>query len=434
MKLLASISAMFGGRPRDPTDEFWWTSPAAVPMGTAVTADTVIQIPEVYDCLQVLSQTIGALPLFVYRRLPDGSKERFDDHPVASLLRAQSNGIVNSTAYELRAQMTWDLALHRNAFAEIVAGRSGPVSELVRIDPCCVQIVKGSGRGQYLYEVREGGQTRRLLREDMLHLRVPPLTSDGLMGRSLLSDGVRVFQRALALEDYARLFFENDATPSIVITLPGKFANRQQAEEYRQKWINQFGRQNRHKPAVLDQNGKVSTINVDNNKAQFLETYMQVALQICRLWRMPPHKVGILTDATFSNIEQQSLEFVTDTLLSWLVAWEQALNRDLIAPLTPGMFAEHNVAGLLRGDLKARYEGYAIARNWGWLSVNDIRRLENMNPVDHGDVYLQPLNMAPAGADLAELQRNRQPTQPPGALLMALEGVLSRRLLPGPGD
>ena len=141
MKLLASISAMFSGRPRDPTDEFWWTSPPAHHFGTAVTADTVEQIPEVYDCLQVLSQTIGALPLMVYRRLADGSKERFDDHPVAPLLRAQANGIVNSTAYELRAQMTWDLALHRNAFAEIVAGRSGPVSELIRIDPCCVQIL-----------------------------------------------------------------------------------------------------------------------------------------------------------------------------------------------------------------------------------------------------------------------------------------------------
>ena len=160
---------------------------------------------------------------------------------------------------------------------------------------------------------------------------------------------------------------------------------------------------------------------------------MQVALQICRLWRMPPHKVGILTDATFSNIEQQSLEFVTDTLLSWLECWEQCLYRDLISPLTPDLFVEHNVGGLLRGDLKARYEGYAIARNWGWLSVNDIRRLENMNPVEHGDVYLQPLNMAPAGADLAELQRGRQ-QQTPGALLMALEGMLSRRLLTGPGD
>ena len=433
MKLWSSISGMFGGGRRDPTSDVWWSSPTAPELGTMVNAQTVVQIPEVYDCLQVLSQTIGALPLFVYRRQPDGSKQRFEDHPVAALLRGQSNGIVNSTAFELRAQMTWDLALHRNAFAEIVAGRNGPVSELVRIDPCFVQIIKGDRRGSYVYEVREDGRVRRLLREDVLHLRVPPLTSDGLMGRSLLHDGYRVFQRALALEDYARLFFENDATPSIVITLPGKFNNRQAADEYRQKWVNQFGRQNRHKPAVLDQNGKVNTINVDNNKAQFIETAQQVQLQICRLWRMPPHKIGILDRATFSNIEQQSLEFVTDTLLSWLVAWEQAINRDLILPLTPGVFAEHNVAGLLRGDLKARYDAYAIGRNWGWLSVNDIRRRENENPVENGDVYLQPLNMAPAGSEAA-LQPQQSAPQPPGALLAALEGALARRMLPGPGD
>jgi HK97 family phage portal protein len=432
MTLWSSISGMFAARPRDPTDDHWWSSPVAPDLGTAVTAQTVVQIPEVYACLQVLAQTIGALPLAVYRRLPDGSKKREDTHPVAALLRSQSNGIVNSTAFELRAQMSWDLALHRNAFAEIIAGRNGPMSELVRIDPCNVQIIKGAQRGSYLYEVREDGRSRRLLRDDMLHLRMTPLTSDGLMGQSLLIDGRRVFQRALALEDYARRFFENDATPGLVITMPGKFANREQAEEFRRKWANQLGGRNRWKPAVLDQGGKVNSIPVENNKAQFLETYMQVAVQLCRLWRMPPHKIGILDRATNNNIEHQGLEFATDTLYGPLVAWEQAIKRDLI--LEPDCFVEHNVAGLLRGDLKARYEGYAIGRNWGWLSVNDIRRLENMNPVADGDVYLQPLNMVPAGSDLAMQQRQAPQQQAPGALLMALEGMLARRLLPGPGE
>ena len=218
----------------------------------------------------------------------------------------------------------------------------------------------------------------------------------------------------------------------MVITMPGKFANREQAEEFRQKWINQFGRGNRHKPAVLDQGGKVSTIPVENNKAQFIETAREVSKQLVRFWRVPPHKVGILDQATFTNIEQQALEFVTDCLLPLLVAWEQAIARDLI--LTPGVFAEHNVAGLLRGDLKTRYEAYAIGRNWGWLSVNDIRRLENQNPVEtNGDIYLQPLNMVPAGADAA-LRQPQPPQQAPGALFVALENVLARRMLPGIGE
>lgn len=395
------LARLFGANPevpaRNPTDDAWFSS-SPLAASNIVSASTVVQIPEAYDCLQVLAQTIAALPLITYRRVGDGGKKRFDRHPIAKLLRSRPSA--EHSAYEFRHQMTWDLCLHRNAFAEIILGRGGQVAELIRLDPGLIWVVKG-GDG-YVFEVRDGTRRRRIDPDRVFHLRAPPLSSDNILGRSIIEDGARTFGRALELQDYAAKFFENDATPGGVVTIPGKLTP-EQAVEFKKKWQGQFTGANRHKTAVLDNGSDYKRGEAQNDKAQFVETYRECALQICRLWRMPPHKVGILDKATFSNIEQQSLEFVTDTLLPWLVAWEQGISRQLIGN-DDEYFAEHNVSGLLRGDIAARYNAYAIGRQWGWLSADDIRSLENMNPLPDGDgqVYLQPLNMGPAGIPTAQ--------------------------------
>lgn len=434
MSLWSRIKASIGGGDRNPADERWWSGATAGRQTTAVTADTVIQIPEVYDCLTVLSQSIAQLPFFVFQAAEDGSRERLGNHPVTRLLGEQANITQETTAYELRAQMTWDAALYRNAYAEIRPTRGSIPFELVRLDPREVTVKVNPQTRQYLYVVHDGANTRRVLPEEMLHLRVAPLMPDNLCGRSMLIDGYRVFSRALVMEDYTFRLFENDATPGGVVEYAAKVKTIEDAEKLREKYQRLFGGRNRGKIAVIDDGGKFTPILTNNRGAQFIETYKEVALQICRLWRMQPHKVGLLGDATFSNIEQQALEFVTDTLMPWLIMWEQAIKRDLLTD--PRFYAHHNVAGLLRGDLQSRYASYAQARNWGWLSVNDIRRLENLDPIEDGDVYLQPLNMVPAGTDATQLQQQRQtqPPQPSGALLVALENVLARRLLPAPGE
>jgi len=394
---MISLKSMFGASEpsnRNPADDYWFTDTITPEGQVVVSAKTVPQIPEAYDCLQVIAQTIGALPLVTYRKRRGGGKERFDQHPIADLLHHRPNDL--ATAYEFRHQMTWDLCLHRNAFAEIKDGPRGPIDQLIRLDPETVWIVKIQDGRDFIYEVRENGQRRRLDRDQVFHLRAPPLTTDNILGRSLIEHGQKTFARALALQDYATRFFENDATPGGVVEVPGKFGTVEQAHEFKRKWQAQFTVRNRHKIAVLDGGSKFTKGEAQNDKAQFIETYEKVALQVLRFWRMPPHKIGILDRATFSNIEQQSIEFVTETLLPWLVAWEQAIRRDLIVR-DDAFFTEHNVAGLLRGDIKARYEAYRIGREWGWLSVNDVRSLENMNPVEHGEGYLQPLNMGPAG-------------------------------------
>jgi HK97 family phage portal protein len=377
---------------RGPLDDYWY-NPVAPAGKIVVNTRSVAQIPEVYDCLQVIAQTIAALPLMVYKRKPGGAKERADYHPIYDLLHTSPNPL--ATAYEFRHQMTWDLCLHRNAFAEIKEGPRGPIDTLTRIDPETMWVVKGrNSNSDYVFEIRNpDGSTRRLDKDQVFHLRAPPMETDNILGRSIIEDGARTFARALALQDYAGRFFENDATPGGVVTIAGKLSP-ELAQEFKKKWQNQFTGQNRHKTAVLDSGGTYTAIDVQNDKAQFIETYREVALQCLRFWRMQPHKVGILDKATFSNIEQQSLEFVTDTLLPWLVSWEQAIGKELIL-LGDRFYAEHNVGGLLRGDTKSRYEAYAIGRAGGWLSADEIRSWENMNPIPGGDKYLQPMNMQP---------------------------------------
>lgn len=400
---------------------------------TAVTPETVIQIPEVYDCLKVLSQSIAQLPFFVYEAGNDGSRRRLSDHPVTRLLGEQANLTQETTAFELREQLTWDAALHRNAYAQLRVNRRSPIGvELVRIDPLAVTVKISQTDGSFYYEVADGSARRIVLPEEILHLRVAPLQSNNICGRSLLSDGYRVFSRALVLEDYAFRFFENDATPGGIIEYSGVTKTQEEADKLRDKWQRMFSGRKRGQVAILEGGGKFVTTRTENNKNQFIETYKEIALQICRLWRMPPHKVGVMDKASFASIEQQALEFVIDTLMPWLVMWEQAVRHKLLTD--PRHYAHHNVAGLLRGDLKSRYESYAIARNWGWLSVNDIRRLENMNPIISGDIYLEPLNMVPAGTDRAQ-PADRQAPQPNNALTAPLEAyIVSTRMLSAPGE
>lgn len=437
MNFRAGLRTMIGASepaapaPRSPIDDFWYESAPTRSGPIRVAADTVIQIPEVYDTLSVLMQSVAMLPLPIYRRLDDGGKRRETRHPLADILHHRPNA--TQTAYEFRAQMTWDLLLHRNAFAEIKDGPRGPIDSLTRLDPERIDVqfkTQADGSVDHVYDYhQDDGRKRRLLPEQVFHLRAPPLISNNLLGRSLIQDGRRTFARALAIQEYVTEHFENDATPTSVITTAAPFKTDEQAATFRTRWAKIFrDARNKGLPAVLDGTTSFNVVQKDHAKAQVMEAYKEVALQCIRWWRMPPHKVGMLDKATFSNIEQQALEFVTDTLMPWLVAWEQAISRDLILGKDV-FFAEHNVGGLLRGDLKSRYEAYAIARNWGWLSVNDIRSLENQNPIAEGDVYLQPLNMVPAGTQYAERAAFAAYVDRERALTEAIEQYRGPRLI-----
>ena len=382
---------------RDASDDFWYQDVGAMSAaGISVTEDTALTLPVVADCLGALADPVGTLPLKVFDRQPDGSKVSVAGAEIADVLTVQPNE--EEDACQFRSQMQWDLGAHRNAYALITPGPRGAVDQLVRVPPSAMT-VRRTQSGAVSYEVLDGatGQRRAYRPDQVWHLKKSPLTRDGLRGRSILEDtGRETIGKALAVRDYGARFFKNDTRPSSVIEYPGTFKEADSKNNFVRAMKRAFGSGNRHSIAVLEHGMTWKQMSVDPEQAQFNETEKESYLDITRLWHMP-HKVGILDKATFSNIEQQSLEFVIDTLMPWLVLWETAINTRLIVN-RPTWFAEFNVNGLLRGDIKTRYEAYAQGRNWGWLSVNDIRRLENMDPLPEGDQYLRPLNMAPADA------------------------------------
>ena len=390
-----SMFSASGADGRDPSDDFWYTDlPGGMTTtGTYITPTRALRVPAVRNCLQALADPIGTLPLKVYRRLSDGNKEMLDDHPLSNVLRSEPNE--HSTGYEFRGQMQWNLGLYNNAYAEIRPSARGAVGELVLLNPKQTQ-PKRSGDGAIWYETSDRNASRRMIpSSEMLHIKALPLSDDGLCGCPRINDASDTVAQALAVQNYGARFFQNSGQAGGILEHPGQFKDPSARDTFLRAWRAARTGANQYRDAVLEYGIKYNRGEMKNNTAQFLETRKALAVEIAQIWRVPPHKIGILDEAKWANIEQQALEFVTDTLLPWLVAWEQAIKRDLI--LEPDVYAEFNVLGLLRGDIQARYEAYSQARNWGWLSVNDIRRLENMNPIAGGDTYLQPMNMAPAG-------------------------------------
>lgn len=410
------ISDLFRGTPRassrDASDDYWYR-PLSRPVaaGVSVTVESALTLPVVYGCHQVLSQSIAALPYAVFERIGnEGERTRRDEHPAARLLVDPNP---ETTSFEFFGQLVWDIASYNEAMFEMVAGPGAVPSELWRIDPATVTVERLDDRGGRRYRIQEQGRPERiLLDDDVWHLRALPLTSDGLRSVSPIHLGREAIGAALALQDYAARFFNNDATPPFVIKHPGNFKDDASRDNFLGAVRRWWGGTRRHSPGVLEHGMDIAKVGTSNEEAQFLETRNAHDVALTRLWRMPPHKVGIMDRATFTNIEHQGLEFVTDTLLPILRLIERSVAKSLL--LDPRRFLfEFNVAGLLRGDVRARYMAYAAGRQWGWLSVNEIRRLENMNPIDEGNVYLQPSNMQPA--DSSNMFTDGEDNTPPPA-------------------
>ena len=241
------------------------------------------------------------------------------------------------------------------------------------------------------------GVTVNLRPSDVLH--IPGLGFDGLVGYSPIAMAKNAIGMAIACEEYGAKFFANGAAPGGVLEHPGTIKDPQRVRE---SWQSTFGGSgNSNKIAVLEEGMKYTPIGISPEQAQFLETRKFQINEIARIFRVPPHMVGDLEKSSFSNIEQQSLEFVKYTLEPWLVRWEQSVQRTLFSPEEKKRyFAKFNVDGLLRGDYASRMTGYATARQNGWMSANDIRELENMDRIpaeEGGDLYLINGNMLPLG-------------------------------------
>jgi HK97 family phage portal protein len=392
--------------PRDPADDYWYQPPdRATAAGTQVTIRSAYSLDVVKRSVDNLIESIAGLPTAVFERTAGDGRRKRDDHPLARVFRDPNPEM---TSFEFIGSIVGDLGLHGNFYGELVPGPRGPIDSIWRLEPEYVTIERLTSRDiRYRYS-EPGVAERRLTASQVWHLRRLPLI-DNLKGASPIDQGRETISTALGLREYAAHFFRNDATPPYWLEHPGNFkdeASRTNFLRALKRWLTGG---NRHSPAIFEYGIKPHKLGTTNEEAQFLETRQALDVALARLWHMPPHKVGIMDKATFSNIEQQALEYVTDTLTPFLELIESSIDKHLmIAP--EKFFFEFNVSGLLRGDIKTRYEAFASGRQWGWLSVNEVRRLENMNGIGPaGDIYADPPNVgsqaAPGGASSAEAIR-----------------------------
>ncbi len=366
--------------------------------GKRVNEFTAMQTTAVYACVRILAESIAGLPLHVYAYRGDG-RERVPGHPLFTILHDAPNP--EMTSFVFRETLMVHLLLWGNAYAQILRDRAGRVAGLYPLLPNRMSVNRDDdGRLYYTYQrvtdenpnFSKSGEVT-LSSEDVLH--IPGLGFDGLIGYSPIAMARNAVGMTLACEEYGASFFANGARPGGVLQHPGVLKD---PAKLRESWQAVYGgAANTGKVAVLEEGMTYQQIGIPPEEAQFLETRKFQVNEIARLYRIPPHMVGDLDKSSFSNIEQQSLEFVKYTLNPWVVRWEQALQKSLLLPEErKRYFIRFNVDGLLRGDYQSRMQGYAVGRQNGWLSANDIREMEDMNPIpadEGGDTYLINGNM-----------------------------------------
>ena len=361
--------------------------------GAKVNEFTAMQTTAVYACVRILAESIAGLPLHVYEYRGNG-KERVPGHPLYFLLHDSPNPEMTSFIFRETAMI--HLLLWGNSFSQIIRDGMRRVVGLYPLLPNRMSVDRDE-HGELVYTYTpmsdsnpnlKSGQSIKLRREDVLH--IPGLGFDGLVGYSPIAMARNAVGMTLACEEYGSSFFANGARPGGVLKHPGVLKD---PSKLRESWQAVYGgTANTGKVVVLEEGVDYQQISIPPEEAQFLETRKFQIDEIARLYRVPPHMIGDLEKSSFNNIEQQSLEYVKYTLNPWVVRWEQSLQKALLLPSEQKRyFIKFNVDGLLRGDYQSRMQGYSIGRQNGWLSANDIREMENMNPIpeeEGGNLYL----------------------------------------------
>ena len=360
--------------------------------GKNVNEFAAMQNSVVYACCKIISESIASLPLHVYQ-YKNGGKEKVPKHPLYFLLHDSPND--EMTSFVFRETLMTHLLLWGNAYAQIIRNNLGKIAALYPLLPNKMNVLRDDD-GEIFYKYRRLSEENPnfkekgeiiLNRQDVLH--IVGLGFDGLLGHSPIAVAKNAIGLSMACEEFGSNFFANGARPSGILKTPTLIKD---PEKLRESWQSMYGGSNAGKVAILEEGMTYESISIPPEDAQFLETRKFQIAEIARIFRVPLHLLNELDHATFSNIEHQNLEFVIYTLTSWITRWEQALNKTLFSENERGkFFVKFNVDGLLRGDYQSRMQGYATARQNGWLSANDIRELENLNPIpdeEGGNLYL----------------------------------------------
>ena len=358
--------------------------------GVPVNENSAMQFSAVWAAVRILSETIGSMPWHVYQR--DG-ESRFiaSAHPIGQLIQ-HPNGMMTSLVF--RETLMAHLCLHGNAFAAIERDASARPTKLVPIHPDRVQIKVVEGEKFYHVD-------KKVVYTDFEMIHVCGLSFDGIRGKSPLAAAKETFGIGLAANQFGAEFFGNGANVGGMLVHPGRLTD-DAYKRLKHSWQTaNAGLGNAHKTAILEEGMKFEKMTIPPDQAQFLQTRKFQTEEVARFFLIPPHMLGDLSaSSTRANIEEQGIQFVRNTIRPWAVRIEEEFNNKLFRlDENDEYYIQFNLEGLLRGDIKSRYDAYSVGRQWGWLSVNDIRKMESLNDIDGGDVYLQPLNMIDASID-----------------------------------
>lgn len=414
MKILDWIRGLFKSRNK-PKDEYRFSgSPFLFGQsisGKSVDTTTALQISAVFACIKILAESVACLPLHVYQTDGKGNKTLATEHPLYYLLHDSPND--EMTAYSFKENIMLHLLTNGNSYSQILY-KGGKVAGLYPLQSDRMT-VKRQDNGELIYSYRPTtGENEHMKspaeivfrRKDMLH--IPAMGIDGLNGYSPIAMARNAIGVAIACEEFGAKFFQNGARPSGILKVPHVLKDPQKLSE---SWQTAYGGDNSGKTAVLEEGVEYQQLSVNQNDAQFLETRKFQIAEIARIFRVPLHMLNELDRATFSNITQQSLEFITYTLTPYLVRLEQSFNKTLFSETERGQyFVKFSVEGFLRGDYETRMRGYSQALQSGILSVNEVRGLEDLNALttkEGGDYHLVNGNMAKlADAGAAYVQKN----------------------------
>ncbi len=375
---------------RSPWGDFWF-KPVPSRGSVSVSGDRALQLAAVLACIRVLSESFAILPLKVYRT-SSKTRKLIGKHWLTDLISRRPNPW--QTPFEWREMMMGHLAMRGNAYNEIVTDRRGNIIQLTPMHPDRVKIefINAASDWDYRYRYTDrAGQEHVLTRGEVWHIK--GLSSDGIMGLSPLALAAQSVGMGLAAQEYGARFFQNDAKPGGGwIEYPGTFKDKPARETFRESFQEAQSGLNRGKIAVLEYGMKFHELGLTNKDSQFLEARQFQVSEIARIFRVPPHLIGDLSKATFSNIEQQSLDFVIHTMTPWAERWESSIEFNLLAD-EEKVEPEFDFKVLLRGDQSARSLYYHNGIMDGWLTRNEARDAEGREPLDGLDEPLRPLNM-----------------------------------------
>lgn len=406
---------------KSPYDDFWYQEAGSVSAsGFPISPEGALRHLAVYACVRILAEAVAALPIKVYRRRRDGGKEVADGHWLYRTLHDKPNNI--QTPVEFFEFLMYCLCLRGNFYADIV----GTGDMLLPIHPDNVTKIRqvNSSQGPMLtFEIRrDNGRRQDVVQEDLF--RVQGLSSDGVSGLAPITVLRNAVGMALAAEEFGSSLFKQGVRPSGVFEHPSKLSPEAFAR-LRDSMATHAGSGNAGKSLILEEGMAWKQVSMTPDDAQFLETRKLQIEEIARAYRVPLHMLQSMDRATFSNIEHMAIEFVVHSLRPWLVRIEKSIKRDLIWH-EKTMFAEFLVDGLLRGDVKTRYESYGIAIANRIMSPNEIRDKENMNPYEGGDVYENPNTMSKGNQTQPDnLDSSSQPNQVSRAFAADIAGRIA---------